>query len=108
MRKGARRAFFVAQFVELLTLLLSSIGATVLLVWPEKGPAAWARERILRRVLGATAGGVLDCYVCAGFWAGLALGVAWWFLYAHAWCFFNALMTPAAFWVLLPGSRGKS
>lgn len=89
------------EFAHLAAYLLSAMGLTVLMVWPQGGPVAWFRERVLRRWLPATIQGVLDCYVCLGFWCGLVLSPAWWFLFGHAWCWFGCLMTPAAFWIFL-------
>ena len=56
-----------------LAYLLSAMGLTVLVVWPQTGPGAWLRERLLRRSLPPRFREILDCYICCGFWSGLAL-----------------------------------
>ena len=66
------------ELAEYLAYLLSSVGLTVLLVWPQTGPGAWVRDRVLRRLLPRRARDVLDCYICLGFWVGLALSPIWW------------------------------
>jgi hypothetical protein len=86
------------QLTLLITYLLSSAGLTVLIVWPATGPIAWLRDHLLRRVLGPRAGQVLDCYLCSGFWCGLALSPIWWLLYREIWCWSGCLMVPAVFW----------
>lgn len=86
---------------ELTTLLLASVGLTVLVVWPESGPAAAIRDRILRPLLPKAHVGVLDCYICTGFWAGLVLSPIWWIFTSEFWCWFSCLMTPGLFWTLL-------
>ncbi len=65
----------------LITLLLSTMGIAVLIVWPEAGPSAWLRDRVLRRILPKSAQVVLDCYICAGFWCGMLLAPIWWWFY---------------------------
>ena len=83
------------EFVLLLAYLLSAIGLTILVVWPENGPGAFFREKILRKLLPVPLHGALDCYICFAFWAGLILSVAFWFIYGRAWTCFGCLMTPA-------------
>ena len=51
------------DLADYIAYLLSSLGLTVLLVWPQSGPGAWVRERVLRRLLPRRARGVLDCYI---------------------------------------------
>jgi hypothetical protein len=85
----------------LLTFLLSSLGLTVLIVWPQDGPGAWVREQLLRKCLPGKAKEVLDCYVCTGFWSGLLLGPAWRLMSGEPWTWAGCLMTPAVFWLLL-------
>lgn len=85
----------------LLSFLLSSMGLTILIVWPQSGPGAWVRELVLRRILPSKARGVLDCYVCLGFWTGLALSPVWWLMCRQQWAWFGCLMTPALFWLVL-------
>jgi len=92
------------ELADYLAYLLSSVGLTVLLVWPQTGPGAWLRDRVLRRVLPERARGVLDCYICLGFWSGLALSPAWWAAEHRLWCWTGCLAVPALFWfVLRPG-----
>ena len=85
----------------LLSYLLSSMGLTVLIVWPQDGPGAWVREGVLRPALPEKAKGVLDCYVCLGFWSGLALSPVWWSMCREPWTWAGCLMTPALFWIAL-------
>ena len=84
------------EFVLLLAYLLSAIGLTILVVWPENGPGAFFREKILRKLLPVPLHGALDCYICFGFWAGLILSVAFWLIYGRAWMCFGCLMIAAA------------
>lgn len=90
---------------NLFTLLLSAVGLTVLIVWPQTGPSAWLRERVLRPLLHARVREVLDCYVCLGFWTGLALSPLWWTFSGEPWCWAACLMTPAVFWFVLNGGE---
>lgn len=95
------------ELAHLAAFLLTAVGLTVLLVWPDGGPGAWVRERLLRRILPARAAGALDCYVCCGFWCGAALSPAWWWLlnYHEPWCWLGGPMTAAVFWLVLrPGT----
>jgi len=85
----------------LLGYLLASMGLTILIVWPENGPGSWVREKILRRLLPKKVEGVLDCYVCMGFWCGLALSGLWWSWYHEPWIWTGCLMVPALFWIIL-------
>lgn len=85
----------------LLIYLLSSMGLTVLIVWPEHGPSAWLRERVARPIMPSRAVEVLDCYICMSFWAALALSPVFWWVYRAYWCWMGCLMTPALFWVVL-------
>ena len=89
------------ELVYFLALLLSSMGLTVLVVWPQTGPSAWVRERILRRLLPKNTQEVLDCYICFGFWAGFLLSPIWWMLTEQPWSWSGCLMTPALFWLAL-------
>jgi len=84
-----------------LAYLLASMGLTILIVWPEDGPGSWVRERVLRHLIPAKLSGVLDCYVCTGFWAGLVLSAFWWHLYHEPWIWTGCLMVPALFWIFL-------
>ena len=86
---------------QLLSFLLAAMGLTVLLVWPQGGAGAYVREKILRRVLPKPAAGVLDCYICFGFWAGLVLSAPWLFMSHQCWCWFGCLMVPALFWLVM-------
>ncbi|MBI1374568.1 MAG: hypothetical protein GC159_17765 [Phycisphaera sp.] len=104
----------MSELAWLVTMLLSTVGLTVLIVWPQNGPTAWLRERVLRRMLPASAAGALDCYICFSFWAGMLLSPLFWRLCEQHWVWFNALATPALFWVTLfgrpasPGTPGNS
>ncbi len=90
----------MAQFTVFFAYVLSVMGLTILVVWPENGPGALTREKLLRRILPKPAHGVLDCYICFGFWAGLLLSIFWWFMYHQSWIWFGCLMIPAAFWLV--------
>ena len=93
---------------DLLAYLLGSMGLTVLIVWPDEGPSAWIRERILRRILPGKARQILDCYICLSFWTSLMLSPAWWYTCREFWCWFGCLMTPALFWLVLrPGTSSE-
>lgn len=81
--------------------LLSAVGLTVIVVWPEKGIAAWVRDRILRSLIPAAVVGVLDCFVCFSFWAGLLLSPLFWWRYHEMWCWCGPLIGPAIFWSVL-------
>ena len=85
----------------LASFLLSSMGLTILVVWPESGPGAWVREQVLRPALPSTARGALDCYICLSFFSGLALSPMWWFFCRAFWCWAGCLMTPCVFWLVL-------
>ena len=89
------------DLADFLAYLLSCLGLTVLLVWPQTGPGAWARESVLRPLLPKRAAGALDCYICLGFWCGLALSPVWWVVERKFWCLTGCLATPALFWLVL-------
>jgi len=91
----------MSDVAYLLSELLSAMGLTIIIVWPQDGPGAWVRERLLRRVLPTRLQGVLDCYVCTGFWAGLAISPAWWIMCHAWWAWSGCLMVPALFWLAL-------
>ena len=91
----------MAQFTALIAYVLTAMGLAVLVVWPQEGPGAWVREKILRKVLPKPISGVLDCYICCGFWTGWAVAVPWWLLYRQDWVWFGCLMVPAVFWLVL-------
>jgi hypothetical protein len=93
----------------LVSFLLSSIGLTVLIVWPPDGPGAWVRESVLRRALPGKSKETLDCYICTGFWSGLVLSPVWWLMCRERWTWSGCLMTPALFWLVLrnPGNSGN-
>lgn len=91
----------MSDLVMLLTCLLSSFGLTVLLVWPETGPGAWIRDKVMKPLLWPKAKEVLDCYVCFSFWASLLLSRIWWRLAEVWWVWFGCLMTPGMFWLAL-------
>jgi hypothetical protein len=88
-------------FTYFVSLLLSSMGLTILIVWPQDGPGAWMRERLLRPLLSGKAKHVLDCYICLGFWSGLVLSPLWWFFCRQHWVWTGCLMTPCLFWLAL-------
>jgi hypothetical protein len=87
--------------VLFLSFVLASVGLTVLIVWPTNGPGALLREKVLRQLLPHRSRSVLDCYICFGFWTGLALGAVWWALFEAAWAWFGCLMIPAVFWLVM-------
>ncbi len=86
---------------DLVTFLLSATGLTVLVVWPAHGPSAWVRDVVLRKVLPARVQGLLDCYVCCGFWSGAVLTWPWWLACGRMWTWFGCLMVPGIFWLVL-------
>ena len=90
---------------DLLGYLLASMGLTIVIVWPESGPGAWAREKILRRLIPARFEKALDCYICMGFWCGLLLSALWWRLYHEPSIWAGCLMVPAAFWIVMGAGR---
>jgi len=92
----------------LVSFLLSSLGLTILIVWPQEGPGAWIRERVLRSVLPGKAKELLDCYICLGFWSGLALSPLWWLMCRQQWVWGGCLTTPALFWLVLRNPTGDS
>jgi hypothetical protein len=85
----------------LLALVLSSMGLTIVIVWPQTGPGAWFREKILRRLLPGSAKETLDCYICLSFWSGLLLSPLWWYWTREYWSWAGCLMAPALFWLAL-------
>lgn len=88
--------------------LLASMGLTILIVWPEGGPGAWVREKIMRPLLPKQVEGVLDCYVCMGFWCGLLLSGLWWWRFHEPLIWTGCLMVSALFWPALGlGRPGK-
>jgi hypothetical protein len=89
------------EIPNFLAYLLSIMGLTVLIVWPQSGPSAWLRESVLRRVLPRRAREVLDCYICLSFWFGLALSPPFWFADHRLWCWSGCLAVPAIFWLVL-------
>jgi hypothetical protein len=93
------------ELTHFLASLLSACGLTVLIVWPQDGPGAWLRERVVRRLLPGAAGAMLDCYICCGFWCGLILSPLWWHFYHEPWCWLGCLMVPALFWSILQPFR---
>ncbi len=91
----------MSGLAQLLSFLLAAMGLTVLVVWPESGPGALLRDQVLRQLLPKSRRGVLDCYICFGFWAGLVLSVPWWLMYREPWVWFGCLMVPAVFWLVM-------
>lgn len=89
------------SLANLTTMLLSAMGLTILVVWPQTGPSAWVRERALRPLLVGHAAEILDCYICLGFWTGLLTSPIWWSFCREFWCWAGCLMTPAVFWLVL-------
>lgn len=81
--------------------VLSAMGLTILIVWPQSGPGALLREKVLRRALPPPAREVLDCYICAAFWCGLLLTPIWIVFDRHLWCWTGCLTTPIMFWIVL-------
>ena len=91
----------------LLSYLLSSMGLTILIVWPQDGPGAWLREKVFRKVLPEKIKSLMDCYVCASFWSGLALSPLWWWMCREPWTWAGCLMTPSLFWIVLRNPAAK-
>lgn len=89
------------ELVGFLAFVLSAMGLTVLVVWPDKGLGAILRDRVLRPLLPGRTKGVLDCYVCLGFWSGAVLSPAFWGIYREPWCWFGCLIVPCVFWWIL-------
>ncbi|MHB1769408.1 MAG: hypothetical protein ACYCUV_16330 [Phycisphaerae bacterium] len=87
------------ELVLLFAYVLSAMGLAILVIWPEAGPGAFLREKVLRKAIPQFAHGVLDCYICFGFWTGLLLSIPWWFMYRQGWIWFGCLMIPAVFWL---------
>jgi hypothetical protein len=79
------------SMTELLAFLLASMGLTILIVWPQDGPGAWLRENVLRKALPGKGKEMLDCYICSGFWCGLAFSPAWWLMCRERWTLFGCL-----------------
>jgi len=94
-------------FDSFLGYLLASMGLTILIVWPEDGPGSWIREKLFRPLLPKRSEGVLDCYVCLGFWSGLALSGLWYYLYCEPWIWTGCLMVPTLFWLVLGLGRSN-
>ena len=93
------------ELVLLVAYLLSAMGLTILVVWPKDGPGAFVREKVLRKILPKFSHGVLDCYICFSFWAGLLLSFPWWCMYRQGWIWFGCLIVPAVFWLVT--GKGK-
>ena len=89
------------ELVGFMCYLLSGMGLTVLVVWPEDGPLAWFRDTVMRRILREPAGKLLDCYVCLSFWSGLLISPLFWTTYRELWCWSGPISVPALFWLLL-------
>jgi hypothetical protein len=90
-----------SELANLLSAIFTGMGLTILFVWPEHGPTAWIRDNVIRPTLPAACRGVLDCYVCFGFWAGLLVGALWWWQTRQFWCWSNGFMVSAALWICL-------
>jgi hypothetical protein len=88
----------VNDLIGFAAYIFSSMGLTILIVWPQEGPSAWLRDHALRRLLPSYARGALDCYVCLGFWAGLVISIPCWFWYRQPWCWSGCLIVPFLFW----------
>ena len=91
----------MANVTPFITYILAAMGLTILVVWPKDGPGAYMREKALRRILPKSAHGVLDCYICFGFWTGLLASIPWWFMYRQGWIDFGCLIVPAVFWLVM-------
>lgn len=89
------------EFVALIAYLLVCVGLTVVIVWPEEGLGAWVREKMLRPRLSASWAGVLDCYICCGFWVGGLVGIVCWLLGSGTWYLGGCFMVPGLFWLVL-------
>jgi hypothetical protein len=101
IRARRRTLLHMGDLPSFLAYLLSAMGLTVLVVWPKTGPWVWLRERLLRPSLPARFREVLDCYICCGFWSGLALSPLWWLSAHRLWCCTGCLMVPCLFWLVL-------
>lgn len=86
---------------HLITYVLASIGLTVLVVWPDSGPGAWARESVLRPLLPRAMKHALDCYICFSFWAAMTLTPVWQFIGRDDRLWLGCLMVPGLFWLTL-------
>lgn len=82
-------------------MLLSAMGLTVVIVWPQDGPGAFVREKVLRPLIPGKLKSALDCYICFGFWAGLVVSLPFWWFYQAPWTLAGCLMVPAVFWMVL-------
>jgi hypothetical protein len=94
----------VIDGVAVFLYLFSSMGVTILIVWPADGLGAWVRERVLRRILPVSIKAVLDCYICSSVWIGLIAAPFWWAAGFH-WSAVAWLALPAIFWLAMPESR---
>lgn len=90
----------MSEWCGLVSYVLSSMGLSVLLVWPQRGPSAWVRDRLLLPRLPKSAQAMLDCYLCCSFWSGLLLSPAWWVFYHRPWCWSGCLIAPLLFWLI--------
>jgi hypothetical protein len=104
-RCDVRKGWLLAELAHLIEYLLSVMGLTVLIVWPQDGPGAWVRDRALRPRMPGKIGEVLDCCICLSFWLALGFSTIYWWLYRERWCWFGCFMTPAVFWLVLRGNR---
>jgi hypothetical protein len=91
----------MSDLVPFLSSVLAAMGLTILLVWPTGGPSAWFRDRVLKRMLPSSATGVLDCYICFGFWSGLLGSVPVWLVYRQPWSWTLCLVVPFLFWLVV-------
>ena len=93
------------MMAPLLGYVLSTMGLTILIVWPNGGPSGWMRDRIVRPLLPGKTKEVLDCYICLSFWSGLAMSVPWWLWFREQWIWLGCLMVPSLFWIILGQGR---
>lgn len=85
---------------EFIAFILSSIGLTVWIVWPEEGFWAIIRHK-MQKLLPAHFRTVPDCYICSGFWIGTFLGIVWWPLTGRPFYITGGLMVSAMFWIFM-------
>jgi hypothetical protein len=102
---GLNEEIWLPEMAHLVEFVLATMGLTILVVWPQGGPMGWIRDRIIRPLLPGKTKGVLDCYICFSFWAGVVVSGIWWWIYGESWIWSGPVMVPAVFWVALEARR---
>ena len=97
---------FVADAIALTLYVFSSMGLTILLVWPADGVGAWLRERVIRPLLPRVLRKVLDCYICLSVWIALA-SVPFWWMAGYRWSGIAWPVVPAVFWLVIRDRESK-